>query len=59
MTKNDTAFKNWFDYMANYLADSGIDFRDEDAVRDEYESGKDFHDVADEIKLEYGFDFRV
>ncbi len=53
MTKNETGFESWFDYMKNYLAESGIDFRDEDAVREDYESGKDFYDVADEIKLEY------
>ncbi len=53
MTKNDTTFENWFDYMVCFLADNGIDFRDEDSVREDYEAGKDFHDVADAIKLEY------
>ncbi len=53
MTKDDTTFEDWFDYMASYLADSQIDFRDEDSVREDYEAGKDFHDVADSIKLEY------
>ncbi|MEW6164417.1 MAG: hypothetical protein AB1642_05080 [Pseudomonadota bacterium] len=39
---------------AMVLDKCGVEFRDEDAVRSDYEAGKNCADVADEIAAEYG-----
>jgi hypothetical protein len=55
MTKNEFDFETWFDSMAAMVLDKcGVEFRDEDAVRSDYESRKNCADVADEIAAEYG-----
>lgn len=53
MNRNDIDFESWFDMIQLMLADDGINFRDADSVRDDYDNGKDLYDVADEIKAEY------
>ena len=53
MTRNDTDFERWFDMLQTALSDDGINFRDADSVREDYDGGKDLYDVADEIKAEY------
>lgn len=54
MDKNDADFETWFGVVqVNVLEQSGVDFKDEDSVRDDYEAGKDAHDVASEIAAEY------
>lgn len=56
MTKDEGFdFETWFDTIAiNVLDRTGIEFRDEELVRGDYEAGKSAFDVADEIVLEYG-----
>lgn len=46
-------FDTWFSTLQNALLDDGIDFTDEDSVREDFERGKDVFDVIDEIKEEY------
>lgn len=54
MTKNDCDFNEWFGCLQmNVLDACGVDFRDEDAVRDDYDNGRDMHDVAEGIAAEY------
>lgn len=55
MTKSDgVSFEDWFDSLRIHVLDrTGIEFRDADAVREDYDDGKDMHDVADEIAAEY------
>ena len=54
MDKNDFDFDTWFDSMAAMVLDkTGIEFRDKDSVREDYEDGKNCTDVADEIAAEY------
>ena len=54
MTKNEFDFDCWFDSLSAMVLDKcGVDFRDEDAVRDDYEAGRNCADVADEIADEY------
>lgn len=55
MNKSDTDFETWFDTLKiNVLERSGVEFRDADAVRGDYEDGKNVYDVIDEIVAEYG-----
>lgn len=55
MTNTDTSFEDWFDNLKMYVLDrTGVEFRDADAVRDDYERGRSMYDVADEIAAEYG-----
>lgn len=57
MTKSDFDFETWFDCLANMVLDkSGIEFRDMDSVRDDYEAGRNCADVADEIAAEFNDD---
>lgn len=49
-------FDTWFETLVNLLADRGVSFADRDAVQDDYEQGKDVHDVVDEIEAEYSDD---
>ena len=47
-------FDEWFDTLRMHVLDgSGADFQDRDAVRGDYESGRDVFDVVDEIVAEY------
>lgn len=53
-TNSDMDFESWFGVVqVNVLDQTGVDFRDEDSVRDDYDQGKDAHDVAEEIAAEY------
>lgn len=55
MVKGEFDFETWFDSLAVIVLDKcGVDFRDEDSVRDDYDAGKNCADVADEIVAEYG-----
>lgn len=54
MTKDEFSFDVWFENMTSMVLDKcGVVFRDEDAVRFDYEEGKNCADVADEIAAEY------
>lgn len=54
MTKDDADFDTWFSALCGRVKEkSGVTFRDEDSVRDDYEQGKGAFDVADEIADEY------
>ncbi|MFT4191645.1 MAG: hypothetical protein QM617_09015 [Comamonas sp.] len=55
MTNDDTGFETWFDTLAmNVLDRTGVDFKDQDAVRADFDAGCDVYDVIDEIADEYG-----
>jgi len=55
MIKGEFDFETWFDNLAMMVLDkSGVEFRDEESVRGDYEAGKNCADVADEIAAEYG-----
>ena len=54
MDINDVDFETWFEILQEHLADNGVRFEDEDAVRGDYNEGKDLFDVRDEILKEYG-----
>ena len=54
MTKNEFDFETWFDSMAAMVLDQcGVEFRDEESVRMDYEEGRNCADVAEEIAAEY------
>jgi hypothetical protein len=54
MTNENFDFETWFDSLAVMVLDkSGVDFRDEESVRADYDAGRDCADVADEIANEY------
>lgn len=53
MDKSTHSFDDWFDHLQMQLADRGIPFHDRDAVVQDYEDGKDMHDVLDDIAAEY------
>lgn len=54
MTKTDVDFDVWFGVLqCNVLDNSGVDFKDSDSVRDDYDRGRDVHDVMAEISAEY------
>lgn len=54
MTNRDLDFETWFSALqVNVLEQTGVDFNDENAVREDYESGRDLYDVLDEIVAEY------
>ncbi len=54
MTKNEFDFETWFDSLAMMVLDiSGVDFKDQDSVKEDYERGRNLADVADEIAAEY------
>lgn len=54
MTNDDTDFETWFGVLNVQVLDrAGVDFQDEDAVRGDYEQGRDVYDVIDEIVAEY------
>lgn len=55
MTNDDLDFDTWFETLTVLVLDNtGVEFQDQDSVRNDYEAGRDVHDVADEIVLEYG-----
>lgn len=55
MNKTDTDFETWFDTLAiNVLERSGVEFRDRESVKEDYEQDKNVYDVIDEIVAEYG-----
>ncbi|ANJ66033.1 hypothetical protein A9404_00345 [Halothiobacillus diazotrophicus] len=53
MTNQEFDFEVWFDTLTLHLMDRGVRFHDEDAVREDYESGRDVYDLIDEIAAEY------
>lgn len=54
MTNDDTDFETWFGVLNVQVLDrAGVDYQDEDAVRGDYEQGRDVFDVIDEIVAEY------
>lgn len=54
MTKNEVDFESWFDTLRLDVGErTGVNFTDQDSVRDDYEQGRDVHEVADEIVDEY------
>lgn len=54
MTNLDTDFETWFNYLRiNVLELSGVEFRDRDSVRDEYNNGDNMVDIANSIADEY------
>jgi hypothetical protein len=55
MTNDDFDFDTWFDTLSLLVLDgASVDFQDRDSVRNDYETGRNVHDVADEIIAEYG-----
>lgn len=55
MDKDEVDFDTWFGVLnANLLDRAGVDFKDEGAVRGDYDEGRDVFDVIDEIAAEYG-----
>jgi hypothetical protein len=54
MDKTDTEFDDWFGVLQmNILDRCGVDFKDADSVRGDYDEGRDVYDVIDEIAAEY------
>lgn len=54
MTKEDFDFDTWFDVLKiNVLEQAGVEFRDADSVRCDYDRGDDVYDVIDDIVREY------
>ena len=57
MTKQDFDFETWFDVLqTNVLDRTGVNFRDRDSVREDYDQGVCVYDVIDDICAEYGED---
>ena len=57
MTKQDFDFETWFGVLqTNVLDRTGVDFRDRDSVRGDYDQGACVYVVIDEICAEYGED---
>lgn len=55
MTKHEFDFDTWFDTLSLIVLDrTGVEFRDADSVRGDYDEGRDVYDVIDEIVAEYG-----
>ena len=55
MTNDDTDFGTWFGVLqVNVLDRTGVDFKDKDSVRGDYDTGKDVYDVIDDSVAEYG-----
>lgn len=55
MNKPEFDFDTWFGVLqANLLDRTGVDFKDEESVRGDYDEGRDVYDVIDEIAAEYG-----
>lgn len=57
MKKGDFDFDTWYGVLnAQVLDRTGVDFKDEEAAREDYDKGLDVYDVIEEIVLEYGED---
>ena len=54
MTKTEFDFETWFSNLAMMVLEkTGVDFRDQESVRQDYDDGRNLADVADEIADEY------
>ena len=54
MSNENLSFDDWFNILQiNVLEKTGIEIRDEDAFREDYESDRDVYDVIDEMVIEY------
>lgn len=54
MTKNDCDFETWFDNLSMHVLDAtGVEYRDQESVKKDYENGADLFDVVDAIGAEY------
>ena len=54
MTNEEFYFDTWFNALAAAVLDKcGVDFKDRDSVRDDYEACRDYADVAEEIINKY------
>lgn len=54
MTKDQFSFEEWFGVLqCEVLDQAGVDFKDMNAVRVDYDSGRIVYDVIDEIVAEY------
>jgi hypothetical protein len=55
MEKPEFSFETWFGTLQTIVLDrTGVDFKDEDSVRQDYEDGRSVYDVIDDIVAEYG-----
>ena len=54
MTNEEFDFDTWFNTLAMLVLDvAGVEFTDQDSVRNDFDTGRNVHDVADEIIAEY------
>lgn len=54
MTNQEFDFPTWFNTLqVNVLDRTGVDFKDRESVRGDYDEGKDVYDVIEEIVAEY------
>lgn len=50
-------FDTWLDNLTVQIGErTGVDFKDGESVRQDYEDDKNMFDVADDICIEYGDD---
>ena len=50
-------FDTWLDNLTMQIGErTGVDFKDGESVRQDYEDDKNMFDVADDICIEYGED---
>ena len=50
-------FDTWFDNLTVQIGErTGVNFKDGESVRQDYEDDKNMFDVADDICIEYGED---
>ena len=55
MKKPEFDFDTWFGVLQTNIADRcGVDFRDQDSVRPDYDDGRDLVDHVVDIAAEYG-----
>lgn len=55
MRNDKTSFDDWFDILKLHVLDrTGVEFRDRDSVREDYDKGRSVFDVIDDIVAEYG-----
>lgn len=55
MTLDDVDFDTWFSTLQTHVSErTGVQFNDEDSVRDDYDKGRCVFDVIDETCAEYG-----
>ena len=54
MKKPEFDFDTWFGVLqSNVLDRTGVDIKDEDAFRGDYDTGRDVFDVIEEMVAEY------